>query len=200
VNNNRACELWLVRHGETFWNREGRIQGQRDVELSELGRQQAERLGDYLLKQKVKIDAVYASDLQRTYETAARIGQRYGLNVQPDGLLRERAYGKYEGLLREEMMKEFPNHTISQIASLGMPGWETDTQVQQRGLEAVKKIAAKHPGQRVLVVSHGGTIRLILAHFLKEQPAFIKNTSVSILRMAGGKGYVDAVNLTDHLR
>ena len=147
--------LLLARHGETDWNRELRIQGSSDIALNELGRRQAQQLAQELTD--VDLDAIYASDLSRAQATAAAVAAAHGLDVRLDARLRERSFGSWEGLTREDIA-EFP------------PGsrhdGESDEEVRERVLAAVQEIADAHPGEQVLIVSHGGALNALWHHAL----------------------------------
>jgi broad specificity phosphatase PhoE len=147
--------LLLARHGETDWNRELRIQGSSDIELNELGRKQARFLAQELTD--VDLDAIYASDLSRASATAAAVAATHGLEVKVDPRLRERSFGSWEGLTREDL-DELPHGSHHD--------GETDDEVRERMLAAVRDIAAAHPGQQVLVVSHGGALNTLWHHAL----------------------------------
>jgi broad specificity phosphatase PhoE len=147
--------LLLARHGETDWNRELRIQGSSDIALNELGLKQAQALAQEL--EHVELDAIYASDLSRARATAEAVAASHGLEVQLDPRLRERAFGSWEGLTREDLA--------------GLPGGEShdgesDDEVRERVLAAVRSIAEAHPGEQVLVVSHGGALNTLWHHAL----------------------------------
>ncbi len=147
--------LLLARHGETDWNRELRIQGSSDIELNELGRQQAQFLAQELTD--VDLDAIYASDLSRARATAAAVAATHGLEVNVDPRLRERSFGTWEGLTRNDIMA-FPEGSRHD--------GESDDEVRERVLAAVQEIAAKHPGEQVLIVSHGGALNTLWHHAL----------------------------------
>jgi 2,3-bisphosphoglycerate-dependent phosphoglycerate mutase len=147
--------LLLARHGETDWNRELRIQGSSDIALNELGREQARALAEELAD--VPLDAIYASDLSRARATAAAVAATHGLDVALDSRLRERSFGSWEGLTREDIAT-FPEGSRHD--------GESDEQVRARVLEAVQEIARAHPGQQVLVVSHGGALNTLWHHAL----------------------------------
>jgi probable phosphoglycerate mutase len=151
--------LLLARHGETDWNRELRIQGSSDIELNELGREQAQALADELAD--VDLDAIYASDLSRARATAEVVAATKELPVRLDPRLRERAFGSWEGLTREDIEERFlPDDR---------PDGESDEDVRTRVLAAIDEIAAAHPGQQVLVVSHGGALNALWHHALGER-------------------------------
>ena len=139
-------ELLLVRHGETDWNAAGRLQGHTDRPLSDYGREQARRLADELAGEE--LDAIYASDLARARETAEIVGETLRLPVVLDADLREKDWGTWEGLTSTERLD---------IELVG----ESTEQHQERMLAALRRIAAKHPHGRVLVVTHGGSMRRV---------------------------------------
>jgi len=147
--------LLLARHGETDWNRELRIQGSSDVELNDLGRRQAQALAKELTD--VDLDAIYASDLSRASATAAAVAATHGLDVRFDPRLRERSFGSWEGLTREDMDAMPPGSRHD---------GESDEEVRARMLAAVEEIAAAHPGEQVLIVSHGGALNTLWHHAL----------------------------------
>ncbi len=140
--------LILVRHGETDWNAAGRLQGHTNRPLNEYGRTQSKRLAEQLAGDGIA--AIYASDLARALETAEIIGERLGLPVAVDPDLREKNWGTWEGLTSEERLQvEFEG--------------ETTEEHRERVLGAVRRIAERHPGRRIVVVTHGGSMRRIQA-------------------------------------
>ena len=147
--------LLLARHGETDWNREFRIQGSSDIELNELGRRQAQSLAQELTD--VDLDAIYSSDLSRAQATAAAVAATHGLDVRLDPRLRERSFGSWEGLTRDDLDAMPPGSRHD---------GETDDEVRERVLAAVQEIAAAHPGEEVLIVSHGGALNTLWHHAL----------------------------------
>lgn len=137
--------LLLVRHGETDWNADGRLQGQTDRPLSDFGRKQARRLADELAAEG--FEAIYSSDLARARETAEIIGARLGLPVALDSDLREKDWGTWEGLTAVERDR------------VEFAGESTEAH-QERILRALRRISESHPdGTSILVVTHGGSIR-----------------------------------------
>jgi broad specificity phosphatase PhoE len=167
--------LLLARHGETDWNRELRIQGSSDIELNELGRQQAQFLAQELTD--VELDAIYASDLSRARETAAAVAATHGLEVNLDARLRERSFGSWEGLTREDI-EAFPQGSRHD--------GESDDEVRERMLEAVQAIADAHPGEQVLVVSHGGALNTLWHHAVGERVERWANCAVYKLAVRDG--------------
>ncbi len=142
--------LLLVRHGETDWNADGRLQGQTDRPLSDFGRRQAQQLGKQLKGEELdgeEFEAIYSSDLARARETAEIVGERLGLAVALDPDLREKDWGTWEGLTAVER---------DRVEFVG----ESTEAHQERFLHALRRISERHPGdERVLVVTHGGSIR-----------------------------------------
>ena len=139
--------LLLVRHGETDWNADGRLQGQTDRPLNDYGRRQARRLAEELDGET--LEAIYSSDLARARETAEIVGERLGLAVALDPDLREKDWGNWEGLTAVER---------DRVEFVG----ESTEAHQERTLRALKRISERHPGDgRVLVVTHGGSMRRV---------------------------------------
>jgi broad specificity phosphatase PhoE len=143
--------LLLARHGETDWNREGRWQGWADPPLNDTGRAQARELGEQL--RSTPFDAVYSSDLARAHETAEIVAAPHGLPVVADPGLREIDVGSWSGLTRAELEQRFPDGE--------RPDGETRDQHSARVHAAVERIARANLGCRILIVTHGGTIRAL---------------------------------------
>jgi probable phosphoglycerate mutase len=171
--------LLLARHGETDWNRELRIQGSSDIALNELGRRQAQFLARELTD--VELDAIYASDLSRAHATAAAVASTHGLEVRVDARLRERSFGSWEGLTRED---------ISAFPPGSRHDGESDDEVRERVLAAVHEIAVAHPGEQVLIVSHGGALNTLWHHALGVRVERWANCAVYKLAIRDG-GFVE---------
>ena len=139
--------LLLVRHGETDWNAEGRLQGHTDRPLSDYGRRQAERLAEELDGEE--LEAIYSSDLARARDTAEIVGRKLGLPTVLDPDLREKDWGTWEGL------------TAAERDRVEFVGESTEAH-RDRILDALRRISERHPGEgRVLVVTHGGSMRRV---------------------------------------
>ncbi|MBA3475124.1 MAG: histidine phosphatase family protein [Actinobacteria bacterium] len=167
--------LLLARHGETDWNRDFRIQGSSDIALNDLGRAQAHGLTQEL--EDVELDAIYASDLSRARATAEAVAASHGLEVRLDPRLRERSFGSWEGLTRED---------IAALPEGARHDGESDEEVRERVLEAVQAIADAHPGEQVLVVSHGGALNTLWHHALGERVERWANCAVYKLALRDG--------------
>lgn len=172
-------ELFLVRHGETDWNRERRIQGRTDIPLNDTGREQALATGRLLARRRW--DGIVTSPLVRAAETAAIIAAEVGLGVpEPIDALMERNYGQAEGLGFEEVDRRFPE-------GIHVPGRESREAVALRVVPALLRLAAERPGQAIIVVSHGGAIRSVLNSAEPEaRHGRITNASVHSFRVVDG--------------
>jgi broad specificity phosphatase PhoE len=157
-----STRLLLARHGETDWNRIGRWQGHADPPLNETGRRQATELAELLAGDGIA--AVYSSDLIRASETARAVGKRLDLTVVEDPALREIDVGSWSGLTRAEVEQRFPEGYARWLrGEIGHDG-ETREQLTERAVRATLQIATRHPGESVLVVTHGGVIRALRRH------------------------------------
>lgn len=149
-------ELILIRHGETAWNRERRMQGQTDTQLSDVGRAQAEAVGQRLARHPFA--ALYSSDLARAWDTAAAIARASGHEIRREPALRERTFGVFEGLTYDEMARRYPAEHARFSArdpEYAVPGGESPRQFFERTLACMEGIAAAHAGECVVVVTHG---------------------------------------------
>jgi broad specificity phosphatase PhoE len=152
--------LLLVRHGETDWNRDGRWQGHSDTHLNDVGRAQAARLADEL----GGVDVIYSSDLARARETAEIVAERVDLPVHVDSRLRERSFGAWEGKTGREIESEFAAAHAQWLAgSPGADDAEPFAEFAARVESFLADIVERHPDETVLIVAHGGSIRVIHA-------------------------------------
>ena len=152
----------LARHGESDWNVAGRFQGQADRPLTARGRRQAEELAARL--EQTPLDAIYASDLRRALDTAQAVARKHGLEVEAVRELCEIDVGSWSGLTRDEAARRFPEAYERWLGwGAGWDDGETYEQLAERAAGAVRRLAARHPGGRILVVSHGGVLRVLHA-------------------------------------
>jgi broad specificity phosphatase PhoE len=162
-----TTRLFLVRHGATTLSAEDRFAGSTDVDLSDEGRHQAERLGHRLSDDHVT--AVYCSPLRRTRDTAGYIAAPHRLSLIPDAGLREIDHGRWEGLTRAEVEAQFGDEYSrweSDPFTFAPAGGESGLDVLARALPVVRRIVERHPGENVVVVSHKATIRLVISSLL----------------------------------
>ena len=149
-------ELIVVRHGETTWNADRRMQGQQDSPLSERGLAQARALGARFVAEP--FDHLYSSDLARAYQTAAAIAERTGHEINVDTRLRERAFGIFEGLTAAEMAARHPEEYArfhARDPDYALPGGECTREFFTRSMACFNEIGERHTGERVVVVAHG---------------------------------------------
>ncbi|MDQ0015845.1 putative phosphoglycerate mutase [Variovorax boronicumulans] len=157
-----ATRLIAVRHGETAWNVDTRIQGQIDIGLNATGLWQAERAGQALADEDIGV--IYASDLARAWQTAEAIARPHGLAVQPEPRLRERAFGHLEGMSFaeiESMLPEDAKRWRERDPEFEPVGGESLLTFRDRVTRVAAELAARHPGQLVALVAHGGVMDVL---------------------------------------
>ncbi len=151
--------VFLLRHGQTAWNADARIQGQLDIPLDATGLWQAERLA--LTLQADGIQAIVSSDLQRARQTAAPLAALIGVAVQQDAALRERGFGHFEGSTYAEIEAQWPEDTLRwrlREPDFAPGGGEPLQAFYDRSVQAVQALAERHAGQTLAVVAHGGVL------------------------------------------
>lgn len=193
----QTTSLILIRHGETSWNAERRLQGHIDIALNAEGERQAAALGEALGCER--IDLVAASDLRRAHQTAQAVAARHGLPVQLAPALRERCYGAFEGLLYAEIEQRFPDQfaawqgrDIDAIMPPGARRAESFRQFYARSVGALMAFAQAHRGKTLVLVAHGGVLecayRSALGLPLQTPRTFsITNASINRFSVAGDK-------------
>ena len=197
--------IYIVRHGETNWNAEGRIQGHTDIDLSERGREQARAAAGRL--SGVHFDAAYCSDLSRTSETARIILGERATPLQETPELREYNKGVFEGLTAEEYRDRYPDlYQASLVNDLDFapPGGETIRQCQARLSRFIQGVRERHPDEDVLLVGHGGSLRsgivALLDLPLEANWKFVMhNCALSIIRAYPNNAVLHLYNDTSHL-
>jgi 2,3-bisphosphoglycerate-dependent phosphoglycerate mutase len=169
MSHQQATRVLAIRHGETAWNVDTRIQGKLDIGLNDNGRKQAERLGAALAKSQAQeplnvISAIYSSDLWRAYDTALSISKATGVPVVADEGLRERGFGVFEGKTFDEIAQLWPDQSLrwrQRDPHFCPEGGESLTQFTERILKASEALAAAHPGQQIALVAHGGVMDVL---------------------------------------
>lgn len=198
-------KLILIRHGRTLWNSSGKFQGQSDIELSQEGISQAEKLAENF--PVTHIDRVYSSNLKRAYITGEIIAKKFNVPIIKDKRLCEVSFGSWEGLTYDEIHEKWPNEIETMFSTpdvLTMPEGESFAQVQKRGVEALLDIVNKHPDETIAITAHGGILRTLLAYALHMPLRYIwtlrqDNTAVNIVTFYGDKINVELLNSTAHL-
>jgi len=196
--------LYCVRHGESVYNAEGRIQGQSDVPLSELGRQQSRAVAVAL--SGLPIDAIYASPLRRAMETAKTLAEALGLEIQTEPRLKEIHVGIFQDKLRTDLGRLFPEEFArwtSGDPDFVIPGGESRRELARRGCQAFESIRRAGHGHAA-VVSHGRLLVVTLkalVDFPAERPlAALHNGSITTVRLnSDGRAEVVSLNQVDHL-
>lgn len=203
--NDGPTRIVAVRHGETAWNVATRIQGQLDIGLNDTGRAQARRVALALAGEG--LDAVYASDLRRAADTARAVCERLGLPLRTEASLRERGFGIFQGLTWAEVKQHHPEASRrwrQREAAFGPPGGETLAAFVERAVEAVAAIAARHRGQHIAIVTHGGVLDALYRAASRipiEAPRTWQLGNASINRVLHGEqgftlvGWNDALHL-----
>jgi 2,3-bisphosphoglycerate-dependent phosphoglycerate mutase len=176
--------LFLFRHGETDWNREGRLQGHTDVPLNATGIDQARQLGERLRRHC--LEAVLSSDLARARTTAEIVAAALGVPLAIDHGLRETDVGAAEGLLWAEAKTRFGAELTERWYSeedVAFPGGETGLATRSRGLETLRRFALANPCRRIGVSTHGAMVRQLMKHALPpgSPPATARNTVLYVL-------------------
>ncbi|SQD90600.1 histidine phosphatase family protein [Bordetella pertussis] len=185
-------EIWFIRHGETDWNRQRRLQGWQDIPLNESGREQARLLAERLrdTASEHPFAALYSSDLKRAHDTAASLSAALQLRVRTEPGIRERGFGALEGLEMENLEQQAPQAAQawrSRDPLRALEGGETLGQFQARIIATVDDLAARHAGERILAVTHGGALDIIWRHASGvplDAPRYAALLNVSINRVA----------------
>ena len=155
----RVTRVIAVRHGQTAWNVQSRIQGHTDIGLDATGWRQAQALGAALAG--AGLDAIYASDMARALQTAQAVADRTGLAVMADAGLRERGFGIFEGLTHAAVAERWPELALRwrrRDPAFGPEGGEALADFYARAVACAERIAARHPGQTIALVAHGGVL------------------------------------------
>jgi probable phosphoglycerate mutase len=151
--------ILAIRHGETAWNKESRIQGQLDIPLNATGLAQARRLAAAL--EGESIDAIYASDLARAWQTAEAIAALKNISIRAEPGLRERSFGIFQGRTWSEIEQQWPAESLRwrrRDPEFAAEGGESLQDFYGRAVGCVERLAAAHPGQTVVLVAHGGVM------------------------------------------
>ena len=158
----QATRILAIRHGETLWNVDSRIQGHLNIGLNDTGRWQAERLGMALKDEPIA--AIYASDLSRAHDTALAVSRHTGVPVQPEPGLRERSFGEFEGRTFAEIETELPEQAKrwrQRDPTFTPGGGESLLMLETRSLSVIARLAAQHPGEQIALFAHGGVMDIL---------------------------------------
>jgi probable phosphoglycerate mutase len=199
----KTAILTLVRHGETAANTGGVWHGSTDTPLSPRGQQQARRVGEHLVETGEKFSHIYCSPLERARHTAEAIDAGLGLGVAQDPGLSEYDLGSWEGKTYKELHKDYHLwERMKEDPDFAPHGGESPSQVVERYVGSLRRIAAAHPGERVIVVGHGGAFSMALAHLVEGSYTswgrVMDNCAVSELWLEP-EPELKRFNFTDHL-
>lgn len=201
----RETRLIVVRHGETLWNQERRMQGHSDSPLSATGLRQARQLAQRLREDQ--FSALYSSDSGRARHTARSVAEATGHAVVVEPRLRERHFGVFEGLTGPEIEARYPDAYArfkSRDPEFVIPGGESAVRFHERALACLHEIAARHAGEAVTVITHGLVLALLyrLAHgiaFNEPRLFDLVNAGINRLRFANGDWHVETWADASHL-
>ncbi len=198
--------IYLVRHGQTAWNKEEIFRGRTDIPLDETGLRQAELAGQYF--KDLKVHGIYSSPLTRAWQTAERIAQFHPLKVQRlEGLI-DMSFGKWEGHAHEEIKKIDPEtyqRWREEPHAIRFPGGETLEDVRKRAMNALHEVIQKHPDQTLVLVSHRVVNKVLLCGILGIDNSHfwqIAQDTTAINRIQYQKGHyvLSLMNETCHLK
>ena len=199
--------LLLIRHGQSEANLTGVFAGNFDSPLMELGFKQAEKTAEFIAE-NYKVDKVYASDLIRAFETGRTVAKRLGLEIIPEPGMREIRAGKWEGILFDKIVSDFPEEYdkwMNDVGNSGCPGGETVKILGERVMATLTKIAEENDGKTVAVATHATPIRvsqtLISYKNLDEMKnvPWVPNASVTEIKYDNGKWELVKVGQDEHL-
>jgi broad specificity phosphatase PhoE len=200
--------FYVVRHGETEWNASGRWQGHADIPLNDVGRAQARRLGARLLREGVRFEAIYSSDLQRSWETAAIVGEALGIPPRPLPALREIDVGAWSGLTGPEVKARDAELLARLESGEDLPRGGTGERfadLYNRIVPAIERLGAEHPRGTVGLFTHGGNVRALLLYAAREnheapvRKLHVGNTSLSVLVHESHAWELRVINDMSHL-
>lgn len=197
----------FTRHGQTQWNIENRCQGQTDIKLTSKGLSQAKALAQRL--KKYNLSTIYTSDLIRASDTAKEIQRQRAIDeiaIIKNPLLREHAFGDWEGLTFEEIEIQYKDICSQRDSNphVQIPGGEKHQDLVQRGIKFVEHCLKNHDGETVLAVSHGGFLKALLHHYLElpwkimKNNMYIENCSLTIFKVSKEKVVIERINDTAH--
>lgn len=192
----KPTDILIIRHGQTAWNTQKRLQGHSDIPLNENGRLQAVTLAEILRDEP--LDAIFSSDLQRAYQTAYEIAKIHNLPVHQDRSFRERCYGICEGMKDGEIREAYPESYKAWYAADpdhffpdGERKTESPRQFHHRAVNAIREAATRYPGKKIAIVTHFGVIET--AYRTAQNIPLgthcrmpVLNTSINRFRWTGG--------------
>ena len=198
--------IYLVRHGQTAWNKEEIFRGRTDIALDEAGLKQAELLGQYF--KGMEIHGIYSSTLSRAWETAQKIAQFHNLKVQPLPGILDMSFGNWEGRPHQEIRendRETYRHWVEEPHLVRLPGGESLDDVRVRAMAAVEELIRNHPGKTLVLVSHRVICKVLICAILGLDNSHFwqitqDTTAINLIRHRNGKYILSLMNETCHLK
>ena len=198
--------VYLVRHGETAWNKEEIFRGRTDISLNEIGFREAELVGEYLKGKDIHV--IYSSPLSRARETARRIAQVFNLKVQPLEGITDMSFGKWEGRPLKEVQihdRELYRQWIEQPHLLKLPGGESLDEVQVRAMAALEEVIQYHHEKNLVLVSHRVINKVIICGILGIDNSHFwqigqDTAAINLIQYKEGKYRLSLLNETCHLK
>lgn len=201
-----VISIYLVRHGQTAWNKEEIFRGRTDIPLDETGRRQAALVGQYF--EDIAIHAIYTSPLARARETAEAIARVHHLKVEPLEAMVDMSFGDWEGHAHEEI-REIDSETYRQWVEsphlARLPGGESLDDVRERSMTALEEIVRNHPGKSVVLVSHRVICKVLICAILGLDNSHFwqinqDTTAINLIQYRKGKYILSLMNETCHLK
>jgi broad specificity phosphatase PhoE len=198
--------VYLVRHGETAWNKEEIFRGRIDISLNEIGFREAELVGEYLKGKDIHV--IYSSPLSRARETARRIAQVFNLKVQPLEGITDTSFGKWEGLPLKEVQihdGELYRQWREQPHLVKLPGGESLDEVRVRAMAALEEVIQYHKGMNIVLVSHRVINKVIICGILGIDNSHFwqigqDTAAINLIQYKEGKYILSLLNETSHLK
>lgn len=198
--------IYLVRHGQTAWNKEEIFRGRTDVPLDELGRKQAESVGQYF--KEIPIHEIYSSPLSRARETAEAIARMHNLNVKLLEAIIDMSFGDWEGHAHQEI-REIDGETYRRWVEsphlVRLPGGESLDDVKTRSMRALEGLTRNHPGENLILVSHRVICKVLICAILSLDNSHFwqisqDTTAINLIHYKSGKYILSLMNETCHLK
>jgi len=197
--------IYLVRHGQTAWNKEEIFRGRTDVPLDETGLKQAELAGQYF--KGMEIHGIYSSPLSRAWETAQKIAQFHNLKVQPLQGILDMSFGRWEGQSHRDIQKndkEIYRQWVETPHLVRLPGGETLDEVRTRSMHAIEEVIQMHPGKTLVFVSHRVVCKVLICGILGLDNSHFwqiaqDTTAINLIQYKNGKYILSLMNEICHL-
>ena len=198
--------IYLVRHGQTAWNKEEIFRGRTDIPLDEAGLKQAELVGQYF--KGMEIQAIYSSSLSRAWQTAQKVAQFHDLKVQPLQGIIDMSFGNWEGRPHQEIQESDSNTYRQWVETphlVRLPGGESLDDVRVRAMAAVEELIRNHPGKTLILVTHRVVNKVLICGILSLDNSHFwqitqDTTAINLIQHRNGKYILSLMNETCHLK